>query len=174
MGNESNNETPVTKAERAAAAAIYTTLCATLDGDGFQYIKDPENYSVSLKLQGECLPIGLSITVEPGRYIVSFISGLPFRVAAERRRCAAVAVSIVNSLLTLGSFDYDFRDGSIMFRMTLNYSDSLISRDALSYTAFLACKTVDMFNGQLMMYTGGAISLDDFRDAAERAVGKRR
>ncbi len=174
MENESNNASPVTEEERAAAVAMYTTLCAALDDDGLQYIKDPENYSVRLKLQGECLPVGLAITVEPGRYIVSFISGLPFRVAAERRREAAVAVSIVNNLLTLGSFDYDFRDGSIMFRMTLNYSDSLISRDALSYTTFLTCKTVDMFNGHLMMYTGGAMSLDDFRAAAERAVGKRK
>ena len=174
MENESNNASLVTEEERAAAAAIYTTLCASLDDVELPYTKAPEDYSVRMKLQGECLPVGLTITVEPGRYIVSFISGLPFRVAAERRREAAVAVSIVNSLLTMGSFDYDFRDGSIMFRMTLNYSDSLISRDALSYTTFLTCKTVDIFNGNLMMYTGGAISLDDFRDAAERAVGKRR
>lgn len=170
----SDNQSYVTWAERAAAAAIYTTLCDSLNDDGVPFIKDPGDYSVRIKMQGECLPVGLTITVEPGRYIVSFISGLPFRVAMERRREAAVAISIVNNLLTLGSFDYDFRDGSIIFRMTLNYSDSLINRDALSYTTFLTCKTVDIFNGNLMMYTGGAMSLDDFRAAAERTVGKRK
>lgn len=143
------------------AKAAYSTLCAMLDAHNWKYEKDEENYAIHCGVQGDDLPMDLSVEVDAERLIVILLSPMPFRVEEAQRKQMAIAVSAANYGMVDGSFDYDYRSGKIIFRMTTSYRESLIGKELFEYMLFVSCNTIDEYNDKFLMVSKKPMSTDE-------------
>lgn len=153
----------MTEAEKLQLAqSTYQILCRALDKDDWHYRKDDEKLTVTCGAQGEDLPIEFNISVDAQRQIVIFLSGLPFKISEEKRMAGAIAVSCINNQLVCGGFDYDVSTGTIFFRMTNSFRDSILDAEVFASIIYTSCKTIDEYNDKLFMISKGLLSIEKF------------
>ena len=63
-----------------------------------------------------------------------------------------------------GSFDYDFITGSIIFRLTSSYRESLIGKELLAYMLMCACYTIDEYNDKFLMVAKNEMTIEEILD----------
>ncbi len=148
------------KMERAQR--VFETLCAALDSNNWRYKKNEEKLSIECGFQGDDLPMEYTIRVDADRQLVLLLSHLPFRIAEDKRLDVAIAVSVVNNLLVDGSFDYNIKDGHMVFRMTNSFIDSEMSSELFTVMLLISNHTVDEYNDQFLMIGKGLVSVEDF------------
>lgn len=143
------------------ARSAFESLCRALDSDGWKYEKDADNMKIKCGAQGDDLPIPIRIYVDADKSLISLYSQLPFTVSENRRREMAVAVAQANNGMVDGCFDYDYSDGTIIFRITVSIRESLISEKALKYMVYCACSTVDDYNDKFLMVAKNDMTCDE-------------
>lgn len=143
------------------AKAAYDTLCEMLKEHGWHYESDENNFIITCAACGEDLPVEIRIQVDPERLIVTLLSPMPFLVPEEKRVEIALAVSAVNYALADGSFDYNFINGALFFRMTSSYRESLIGKDMFEYMLYVSCKTADDYNDKFLMIIKDKMTLEE-------------
>lgn len=146
------------------AKAVYSTLCAMLDAHNWKYEKDEEHYVIQCGVQGDDLPMDVSVQVDPDRLLVILLSPMPFRVEEAQRKQMAIAVSVANYGIVDGSFDYDYRSGKIIFRMTTSYRASLIGKELFEYMLAVSCNTIDEYNDKFLMVAKKPMSTDEIME----------
>ena len=149
----------------ADAKTAYATLCAMLDEMGWRYKKEEEKLKISCSYIGEDLTVDIRMQINSEMQIVTLYSELPFTVAEEERIAMAMAVSAVNYALVDGSFDYSIASGTIVFRLTSSYRESLISKEMCKYMLEVSCATVDDYNDKLFMVSKKVMSLGQLIEA---------
>lgn len=149
------------KKELKQAKSAFDSLCEALDADGWHYEKNEEEMMITCSARGEDLPIAIRIHVDADKALVSLYSQLPFSIAEDRRREMAVAVAKANNGMVDGCFDYNYSDGSIIFRITTSIRESLISGNALKYLVYCACSTVDNYNDKFLMSAKSKMTCDE-------------
>ena len=108
------------------------------------------------------MPMAFAIFCDAERQLIRLISFLPFNMSKEKIVEGAIATSLVNYYLSDGSFDFNLADGSIVFKLTSSFRDSLISEKLFEYMIDLSCVTVDKYNDQFLMMDKGKLSIEDF------------
>lgn len=146
----------------ARAKETYSTLCNMLDNKNWHYEKMEEDLIIKSGVKGDDLPIDFIMRVNPRNEVVSFISWLPFKADESKRIDMALAVCVANYGLVDGSFDYDLSDGTLMFRLTSSYKESILSEALLEYMLLVAAGTVDQYNDKFFMISKGALSIEKF------------
>ena len=101
------------------ANAVYNTILSVLDGRSWKYDKKEEDRVIFLKVTGDDLPMDFVIRVLDEQQVISIISFMPTSMPEDKRVEGAIATTIITNQLADGSFDYDMRDGSILFRLYL-------------------------------------------------------
>ena len=147
------------------AQEVYGTLCQALNEMEFHYTQDAEKLKIRLTVHGEDIPMDLIITVDADRQLIRLLSPLPFKMCEEKRVDGSVLTNYANYLLADGSFDYDMRDGEILFRLTSSFRESLISTALLRYMINVSCSTVDRFNDKFMLLNKGVMNVSEFLDS---------
>lgn len=147
--------------ELKQAQAAFKTMCNALDKAGWEYDKDEEEMDIGCGACGEDLPIPVRIHVDAERELVVLYSHMPFSVPEDRRRELAVAVAQANNGMVDGSFDYDYANGNILFRITVSICESLISEKALMYMVYCACSTVDAYNDKFLIVAKNSMTCDE-------------
>lgn len=145
-----------------SANEVYQKLCAALDARSWTYEKEEEHLLVSFDVNGEDIPIRFLIRVDEERSLVSVMSPLPFDIPEEKRIEGALAVCAASNRLADGSFDYDLLDGSIVFRLTATYRDSVISEQLLQYMIDCTCFVVDEYNDRFLLLSKGLLNVEEF------------
>lgn len=143
------------------AKAAYDTLCEMLKDREWHYESDEDNFTIMCGARGEDLPMEIRVQVDPERLIVTLLSQMPFSVPEDKRVEMALAVSAVNYALVDGSFDYNFVDGTLLFRMTSSYRESLVGKDMFEYMLYVSCKTIDDYNDKFLMIIKEKMTLED-------------
>lgn len=143
----------VTLKQKRLAKDVFKSLCELFDENKFKYTKDKDRLCVDLVMQGDDIPIGLSIIVSAELQVALLVSHLPFIVPHDRRAAMAVAANEANSYMIDGSFEMNYLTGEVNFRMTAHFENSMISKDLLRYFVFTACKTIDMYNDKFLFVT---------------------
>lgn len=143
------------------AKAAYDTLCEMLKEREWHYESDEDNFTIMCGARGEDLPMEIRVQVDPERLIVTLLSQMPFSVPEDKRVEMALAVSAVNYALVDGSFDYNFVDGTLLFRMTSSYRESLVGKDMFEYMLYVSCKTIDDYNDKFLMIIKEKMTLED-------------
>lgn len=143
------------------AAAVYQTLCNTLDAENWKYKKE-ENYTISCGARGDDLPINVIIKVDADRQVVRVMSVLPFKIKEDKRVEAAVGICAINDRLVNGVFDYDINSGAIIFKMTNSYRGTELAPAVFAYLLYCTCQTVDEYNDMLLTLSSGILSLEEF------------
>lgn len=147
--------------------AVFDALCQYLDKHELNYKKDEKKLSVECGIQGDDLPIDLTIAVDAERLLVMLISHIPFIIQEDKRLDVAIAVSAINNSLVDGCFDYDVAAGHMFFRMTNSFIESKIGEEVFEYMFICSCQIIDGFNDKFLMLSKGMISLEQFISTLE-------
>jgi hypothetical protein len=150
--------------ELKQAQAVYKSLCDMLDERKWNYDRHDDELTITCGTQGDDLPIDLVIQINKQLQIITLLSKLPFVVKDERRVFVAIAVSQANNGMVDGSFDFNCLSGSIIFRMTSSYRESLISKDLLEYMLLCSCYTIDEYNDKFFVVAKNDMSIDEILD----------
>lgn len=145
-----------------SAQNAYNTLCDMLDEKGMHYKKHPEDLIVTFTMSGDDIPMEFVINVDAKRELIRVLSPVPVTFEDDKRIEGAIATSLVNYRLVDGSFDYDYKKGKVLFRMTSSYIDSLLSKDLFEYMIAVASFTIDEYNDKFLMLAKGQLSIESF------------
>lgn len=148
--------------ELKLAQEAFDTLCNSIDDMEWHYKKDEEKMTVFLEVNGDDIPMEFIIQCDAERQLIRILSFLPFKFSENKRVEGAIVTSYVNYLLADGSFDYNVADGTIVFRMTSSFRESLVGDELFKYMIHVACITVDKYNDKFLMISKGMLSFDDF------------
>jgi hypothetical protein len=151
--------------KKKRAQEVYATLCQALNEMEYSYQEDVENLKIRLTVYGDDIPMDLVIIVDENRQLIRLMSGMPFKMSEDKRVEGSLLTNCVNYMLADGSFDYDMRDGEILFRLTASYRESLISTALLRYMVNVSCSTIDRFNDKFMLVNKGVMSAKEFFDS---------
>ena len=151
----------MTEENMKKAKEVYGILCAMMDANNWNYQKDEENLAIFTGFSGDDLSMQFKVSIDAKRQLVYLISGLPFKMCEEKRVEGAVATCEINYELADGSFDYNVLDGTIGFRMTSSYRESLIGTELMQYMIDCACYTVDKYNDKLEALNDGKMTLGE-------------
>lgn len=144
------------------AKKVYNTLCDAIQNRNWNFEKDEENLVVHFGVNGEDIPIKLILVVDADRQLIRLLSPLPFKMSEEKRMEGALAICAAVYGMVDGSFDYDITDGSVTFRMTASFRESVIGEGLLNYMIDCACATVDKYNDQFLAINKGMLDVTDF------------
>ena len=153
------------KLDLKQAKAMYKGMIDMFDSIGWTYDRRDDELVIESGVKGEDLPIKLYVLVKPKQQVVQVISPLPFNIPEDKRVDAAIAVCVANYGIVDGTFDYDFTDGSISFRMTWGYRGCKSSRDLFEYLVMVAAGTVERYNDKFFMVGKNMMSVQQFIDA---------
>ena len=111
---------------------------------------------------GDDLPMGFMLNIDAERELIRLLSPIPVTFEDDKRLEGAIATSQINYRIADGSFDYNYKKGTVIFRLTSSYIDSLISKDLLEYMVGVAGYTIDEYNDKLVMLAKGELPLEAF------------
>lgn len=155
----------VTDKELASAKDVFERICNILDARNWHYVKDEKARAIRFVVTGEDLPMDIVAFVDAERQLVRILSPLDCSFPEDRRLDGAIAICRVNYVLRDGNFDYDYTNGTVMFKCTTSFLDSSISVDVLEYMVNLTTETVDWFNDRIVLLAKGKMTLDEFLKA---------
>lgn len=146
----------------AKAQEVYESLCKSLDSIDWKYEKEPEKFTIVSSVTGDDFPMGFIMRVSPRNEVVSFISWLPFDVPEDKRVDIAIAVCVANQGLVDGSFDFDISDGTLSFRLTSSYKESVLSEELFKYMLGVSTGTIDLYNDKFFMIIKNMMTVQQF------------
>lgn len=144
------------------AQKVYDTLCEMLDDKQFTYDRHDDDLVITLVMHGEDIPMQIMFNVDAKREVIRLLSPIPAVFEEDKRLDGAIATSQINYRLADGSFDFDYKKGKVIFRLTSSFMDSLISKDLLEYMIGVACYTIDDYNDKLVMLANGELPVEAF------------
>lgn len=139
--------------KKKLAKNVFGLLCEVLDENDIKYKKSKGAFALEFSVHGEDLSVPLDIVVDADLSDVLIMSALPFVIPKERREAIAVAVCEINSYVADGCFDFQYQTGEITFRISANFSNSIVSKDLLDYLVLRAIKTIDEFNDRFLFFS---------------------
>ena len=139
------------------------TLCDFLDGEKINYQKESDKV-IKFTFIGDDLNIEVKFVIDDERALINLYSELPFKVPQKMRPVIALAVSVINWDLIDGDFDFSFENGSVCFRLTSVYRDSIISKKTFDYMMSLSADTVEKYNDKLFFISQGKMTLTELNN----------
>ena len=153
------------KLDLKQAKAMYEGMIDMFDSIEWTYDRRDDELVIESGVKGEDLPIKLYVVVKPKQQVVQVVSPLPFNIPEDKRVDAAIAVCVANYGMVDGSFDYDFTDGSLSFRLTWGYRGCTPSRDLFEYLVMVTASTVEHYNDKFFMIGKGMMTVQQFVEA---------
>jgi hypothetical protein len=144
------------------AKQVYQTLCEAIERREWNFGKDEEKLLVHFGVNGDDIPMRFILIVDAARQLIRVMSPLPFKMSETKRMEGAIATCAASFGMADGSFDYDLSDGTIVFRMTASFRESLIGEGLFQYLISCSCAMVDKYNDQFLALDKGIMSITDF------------
>lgn len=144
------------------AKQVYQTLCDAIERREWNFGKDEEKLLVHFGVNGDDIPMQFILIVDAERQLIRVMSPLPFKMSESKRMEGAIATCAASFGMADGSFDYDLSDGTIVFRMTASFRESLIGEGLFQYLISCSCAMVDKYNDQFLALDKGIMSITDF------------
>lgn len=154
------------RAKEMAAKALYKTLCNTLDNMKWNYNKEEENFIIRTSAVGDDLSMKIMIRIDAERQVMYLKSPMPFAIHENVRDLMGKAILIANYSMLNGSFEFDFSDGYLAFKMVVPYMESIISEAVCKYMIVLSCSMTDKFNDKFQALAEGRMTLSEFEKFA--------
>ena len=148
--------------KQSEAKILYQTLCQTLDNMQWHYGKEEEALIVHTSAVGANLSIKLVVRIDTDRQVMFLKSPMTFVVPESARNDVGKAVVLANYTMLNGSFEFNFADGYLGFKMVVPYMESLISEAVCKYMIVLSCSMTDKFNDKFKSIAEGNMTLDEF------------
>ncbi len=146
----------------ALANQVYETLCGFIEKRNWQFGKNEEELLVHFGISGKDVPMHFVLFVDAERQLIRLSSPLPFKMIEEKRTEGAVAACVASYGMVDGSFDYDLEDGTVAFRMTASFKESLIGEGLFGYMIDCSAATVEKYNDKFLAIDTGELEITDF------------
>ena len=144
------------------AKQVYQTLCEAIERREWNFGKDEENLIVHFGVNGDDILMQFILGVDADRQLIRLLSPLPFKMGEDKRMEGAIAACSASYGMVDGNFDFNLVDGSIAFRMTASFRDSVIGEGLFHYMIACSCAMVDKYNDKFLALDKGVISITDF------------
>lgn len=144
------------------AKQVYQTLCDAIERREWNFGKDEEKLLVHFGVSGDDIPMQFILIVDAERQLIRLMSPMPFKMSESKRMEGAIATCAASFGMADGSFDYDLSDGTIVFRMTASFRESLIGEGLFLYLISCSYVMVDKYNDQFLALDKGVMSITDF------------
>ena len=148
------------------AKSLYKTLCSTLDKMKWKYNKEEENLIIRTSAVGDDLSMKLMMKIDAERQVMYLKSPMPFEIPVYTRDTMAKAILMANYSMLNGSFEFDFKDGYLAFKMVVPYMESIISEAVCKYMIVLSCSMTDKFNDKFKALAEGRMTISEFEKFA--------
>ena len=145
------------------AKTVYGTLCKMLTDKGLKFKSFDEDLTVTFGFKGEDIPVEIIANIDPERLLITMFSQLPFTVPENKRADVALAISMVNCSIVDGSFGFDYNKGTVVFKITSRFNESLIGKSLLEYMMVICYHTVERFNDKFFLIANGKMSLEELQ-----------
>ncbi len=153
------------KNEKMRAQKEFESVCAVLDGHGWAYDKDKNEFEVGFTADGKDMPIGLTLKVNPELMTVTAYALIPVEPPEDKAEDLAVATALVNEQTVHGNFEYDVKTRRIYFRVSTSYRDSEVDKDVYFYLIGVAFSTADKVAVVVKALCDGTTTLDKLIEA---------
>lgn len=150
------------------AQRAFDRLCQVLDNMKWKYNRDVANRIITTTAVGNDLTINLRMVVSEERRLMYIKSVMPFEVSEGKRDLVGKALHIANYSILNGCFEYDQFAGRLGFRIVIPFFDCELSEEVYRYAVMLTCQMVDKFNDKILNLINGKMSLQEFREFAEK------
>lgn len=145
----------------------FNSVCNILQLNNVQFTPFVGKLKIECRITAD-IPISLLITINPEYEILLITSILPFAVEERAIIDSALAINMVNYKLVDGSFDFNIYSGTIRFRMTSSYRESLFSRALFEYMIKYTVKIVDKYDNMFFCLSSGAYNLQEFAEEIDQ------
>ena len=144
------------------ARNVYYKLCSSLDRRGWNYRREDDELAVVFGVNGDGFGAQFLIIIDAEKELIRLLSPLTFNFDDDKKVEAAIACCVASYKMVDGSFDCDFADGKVSFRMTASFKNSIISEDLFDYMIDCSCAMVEKYNGKFAAINNGDLSIQDF------------
>ena len=141
---------------------MYNTLCQTLDNMNWHYTKEEDKFIIRTSAVGKDLSMKLFMKVDVDRQVMYLKSPMPFDIPHYCHDDIVKAVIMANYSMLNGSFEFDFSDGYLAFKIVVPYMESMISEKVCHYMIMVSCDMTDKFNDKFKALVDGKMTLTEF------------
>lgn len=149
------------KQQLQEAMATYNALCTALDNRNWHYTKEDDKMLVRFNVTGDDLEMSFVMFIDAERRLVRLMSWFPFN-ATNNPEAVSRAILQANYKMVAGSFDFNYKDGAIAYRLSASYQGAILGDGVFNYMINCASNTVDDYNDEIMMLDKGHITLEQF------------
>ena len=146
------------------ATEVFNGFRKALDERGWTYNADAEKKRIEFDVRGNDLDMNIDISIYSDRNLFMLLSRLPFNFPEDKRFDGAIATTVLNYNLNYGNFDLNMKNGSVFFRISQIFPDTVSGAGLYSDVIDNALGTVDKHNDELFMISKGVVSLDKFME----------
>lgn len=143
---------------------MFSQFCSVLDELEIKYTPHEDDLHISFTVVGNDVPALYDIEFNTDFQMIRILSKMPFVVPEDKRFDVGKAVTIVNFELANGNFDFCYRDGEILFRISTGYKNSVISKDLMRQLLIVSFMTVERYNDKFLFVAQGIIKPEDLKE----------
>lgn len=140
----------------------YNCVVETLDSHGLDHSDYPKDSEIYIGSVGEEIQSNVKIMLYKDIELMMMVSSIPFIVPQEKRVDIAAAINMINCTLRNGSFDFNFLNGNIIFRVTGSYIESEMDPDMVRYMLDYSLRKIEEYYNRLFMLCFKNLTLSDF------------
>lgn len=138
----------------------FKNLCKTLDELNLKYDKDEEKFTVNCAVKVKDMPFDFIIKLNTEIDVLVLLSPVISDVAADRRGSMALAVARANLHMISSNFDFNTKNGSLIFRLSTAYADTVLNREAFKNMVMTALSTIGFYYEKLLAVANNDMSAE--------------
>ena len=148
---------------RKAALDNFKLICKALDEIEYQYDTDLDNLRIKFGyITEEEDRLFVNFFIKEDQQLITLYICPDYDIQRNKRLDVAIATSVMNYDLYDGSFDLNIETGKIMFRMTTNFWDSLLSTEVIKQMLTVGVDLTESRYKVLRDINDGRLNIKDF------------
>ncbi len=152
----------------ADALWAFDIVCRAFDQKGWKYRADSEKLTLITSFKGDDLSIPMTVKVDDQHDILCVYSYLPLTFSSDKIPVGAYAAHLANWQMLNGTFDFDVKNGKMMFRIVQSYRGKALNEKIVCYMIEITANTVDNFNDKLVDLAEGKMNYSKYVSFIEK------
>ena len=148
--------------KRNKAISAYSCVTLTLEARDLKFERYDDELVARCGFDTDTFPLDLTIYTLAKEEAIMILSKLPFEFPKERGTECAFAVSAINYNLNEGSFDYNFIDREIRFRLSTSYCGTDATMDLCNHLIYYSAQTIKKYSDLLYSLLADALTFEQF------------
>lgn len=152
------------------SAEIANAITQFLTEDDWHYRFDEGDgtYRMGLRLEGDLDHVDIHIHVYDDSFTVSVVSPIKVKKNPAKRQEMAEFICRANYGLKCGGFQYDIRDGEILYKVYVSCHNMVPSQEMVKHSLYIPAAMFDKYSGGMLAILFGGSNAKDAVDACER------